>query len=47
MKKTLWILSLSVLLFSTFAPSFTYANEDINELTDMLEEAITQTEQDL
>ena len=47
MKKALWILSLSVLLFSTFAPSFTYANEDVNELTDLLEEAITQTEQDL
>ena len=32
MKKLFWVLSLSVLLFSTFVPSFTYANNEYNEM---------------
>ena len=44
MKKTFWVFSLAMLVFSTFAPSFTYALEPDEEraleyLTNMLEEA--------
>ena len=42
MKKTIWIFSLVVLLFSTFTPSFTYANNDIDILAWLLQNAIDE-----
>ena len=50
MKKTLWILSLTVLLFSTLTPSFTFANNGDVEalakeiLTEELNETMTEFE---
>ena len=36
MKRTIWIFSLAMLLFSTFAPSFTYATGEVEELAKQL-----------
>ena len=44
MKKTIWVFSLTMLLFSTFAPSFTYANEVEDEAKEILMESILETE---
>ena len=43
MKKALWILSLSVLLFSTFAPFLTYASEAENEAKQILIDTLDET----
>ncbi len=43
MKKLLSIFSLGVLLFSSLAPSFTYANADIEELTSLLNLFLEET----
>lgn len=43
MKKTFWILSLAILLFSSFAPNFTYATEAEDEAKQILNNTLNET----
>ena len=44
MKRTIWVFSLTMLLFSTFSPSFTYANEETeNEAKEILSNTLEDT----